>query len=536
MVMTRPVEHAIAQGLLPPEARQGTDAGRPWPVVLLTAVGAWLAAIPLLAVCGLALGGFIAEGAGAYVFGVAALAGAAMLLRNEGLLVFVEQCAVPLLLVGAGLLGWGCVRDMGWHAASVVLLAAALALGVAVRQAWLRTLLGAAAALLAAYQVLRLEGSGWYQWDHALLMAVLLLAGAWLGLLAWQRRAASAQAAAMAESLGTGWIEGALALAALASGPTLLLSAMDRDLVNEVMHAHASLTLWPLRLISLLCALAAFWLLQRAWPTLRDARVAPVALVMAALSALQPPLGPTLLVLAVAGTTWRWRVAALAACVAAWLAGNFYYLLAWPLATKAMALAGAGAVLGALAWAALRGGARQADTTHTPTLRWAPALAVLAAVATLAVVNVGIGQKERTIAEGRKVFVALAPADPRSLMQGDYMRLEFLDLRNLNAEVLRAAPPSGARPAVIARLDARGVAALVRTVPPGDTTPLAQDELRIPLTPRDGRWTLVTDAWYFREGDAQRWEAARFGEFRITPDGTALLVGMADEQLRPIAP
>ena len=60
--------------------------------------------------------------------------------------------------------------------------------------------------------------------------------------------------------------------------------------------------------------------------------------------------------------------------------------------------------------------------------------------------------------------------------------------------------------------------------------------MRFALTPRDGQWTLVTDAWYFREGDAARWEAAKFGEFRVEPDGKALLVGLADAQLRGIAP
>ena len=44
----------------------------------------------------------------------------------------------------------------------------------------------------------------------------------------------------------------------------------------------------------------------------------------------------------------------------------------------------------------------------------------------------------------------------------------------------------------------------------------------------------MTDAWFFKEGEAQRWQAARFGEFRVLPDGRALLVGMADANLQPI--
>lgn len=42
---------------------------------------------------------------------------------------------------------------------------------------------------------------------------------------------------------------------------------------------------------------------------------------------------------------------------------------------------------------------------------------------------------------------------------------------------------------------------------------------------------LVTDAFYFKEGEAQRWEAARFGEFRIDPSGRALLVNLRGENL-----
>jgi hypothetical protein len=44
---------AIAEGLLPATAATPIENDRPWPVVLLTALGAWLAALPLLAVVGM---------------------------------------------------------------------------------------------------------------------------------------------------------------------------------------------------------------------------------------------------------------------------------------------------------------------------------------------------------------------------------------------------------------------------------------------------------------------------------------------------
>jgi uncharacterized membrane-anchored protein len=89
--------------------------------------------------------------------------------------------------------------------------------------------------------------------------------------------------------------------------------------------------------------------------------------------------------------------------------------------------------------------------------------------------------------------------------------------------------PAARRPCVVARRDARGVATLLRL----DTgAPLAADELRFELTPRNGRWVLVTDAWFFKEGEADRWARARFGEFRVDASGRALLVGLRGADLQ----
>jgi uncharacterized membrane-anchored protein len=247
-----------------------------------------------------------------------------------------------------------------------------------------------------------------------------------------------------------------------------------------------------------------------------------------------------LLILAVTGTTRRWGLASAAGAAAAWIIGGFYYQLQWPLAHKAVVLALAGAALGGLARLAY-GRQRRNEVFATSSLAEANAAAqapaqhhtawlALAALATLAVANFAIWQKENIIAKGQPVFVALAPVDPRSLMQGDYMRLNFRlppDLeKDLDSLVTRT------RPHVVATRDARGVANLVRL--DRGNTPLADGEFRIELTPKDGGWILVSDAWFFREGDAALWEKAKFGEFRILPSGAALLVGMADGELRPI--
>jgi uncharacterized membrane-anchored protein len=97
------------------------------------------------------------------------------------------------------------------------------------------------------------------------------------------------------------------------------------------------------------------------------------------------------------------------------------------------------------------------------------------------------------------------------------------DVGAMSDEIVNAA-----RPHVVARRDARGVATVLRL---HAGAPLATDELLIELAPKDGRWILVSDAWFFKEGEASRWEKAKYGEFRVEPSGRALLVGLHGAKL-----
>ena len=144
-------------------------------------------------------------------------------------------------------------------------------------------------------------------------------------------------------------------------------------------------------------------------------------------------------------------------------------------------------------------------------------------MAVLIAVNFGIWQKEDLIAHGQPVFVELAPVDPRSLMQGDYMQLNFRVPVNVTRSILHRE-----RPRVVAKRDARGIATFIRT---DNGSPLAADEFLLELTPKNGRWILVSDAWFFKEGEAERWEKAKYGEFRVGTNGRALLVGLRGADL-----
>jgi uncharacterized membrane-anchored protein len=180
-------------------------------------------------------------------------------------------------------------------------------------------------------------------------------------------------------------------------------------------------------------------------------------------------------------------------------------------------------VLAALAWWAARSTATAgtSPTEDARTFGRGKAGLAIAAVLVLLVANGGIWQKENLIAHGQPLFVQLVPVDPRSLMQGDYMALRF----DLPSDMSFADTPlaSGQRPHVVARRDARGIATDLH---PDRGAPLASDELRVELSPKNGNWVLVTDAWFFKEGEGERWAQAKYGEFRVTPDGRALLVGL----------
>jgi uncharacterized membrane-anchored protein len=155
-------------------------------------------------------------------------------------------------------------------------------------------------------------------------------------------------------------------------------------------------------------------------------------------------------------------------------------------------------------------------------------IVIVAGVLVLALVNIVVFQRERLLEQGRVVLLELAPVDPRSLLQGDYMALEFraaLDARSHLAEASRA---DGA---LVVAVDERGVGRFMRR---DDGAALGTTEVRLRYRVRDKRVRLVTNEWFFEEGRAEAFAKARYGEFRVAPDGEALLARMLDEKLQPL--
>ena len=158
------------------------------------------------------------------------------------------------------------------------------------------------------------------------------------------------------------------------------------------------------------------------------------------------------------------------------------------------------------------------------------AIAILAGLAVLGAANWTIYARERLLAEGAVVLLELAPIDPRSLMQGDFMALRFKVEVDAFGPARKEDLTDGR---IVVKRDARGVAAFVRR---DAGEPLAADELRLRYRVRDGRVKFATNAFFFQEGHARLYERARYGEFRAARDGDLLLTHLRGEALERLGP
>lgn len=155
---------------------------------------------------------------------------------------------------------------------------------------------------------------------------------------------------------------------------------------------------------------------------------------------------------------------------------------------------------------------------------------LLSGLAILAGINATVWRYEHAMSSGEVVLLRLAPVDPRSLMQGDYMRLNYEIARELTSRDARATQNKGSDTLVI-RLDAHQVATLVAA---GKPDRLASDERLLQVHQSERQWQIGPDAYFFEEGTAEQYETARYGEFRLQADGKTLLVGLRDEAYQPI--
>jgi len=160
---------------------------------------------------------------------------------------------------------------------------------------------------------------------------------------------------------------------------------------------------------------------------------------------------------------------------------------------------------------------------------WPAVVAVATAVVALTLINLAIFRSEAQLRDGQAFYLQLAPVDPRSLLQGDYMALNYQvasELRSLWPEQM----PNTAW--VRLRLDSQQIASEPELR--GSLPPPSPGFVVLRVRKVGSRVTFATDGYYFEEGQGERYESARYGLFRSDGVDKALLAELADENRQPL--
>ena len=141
--------------------------------------------------------------------------------------------------------------------------------------------------------------------------------------------------------------------------------------------------------------------------------------------------------------------------------------------------------------------------------------------------NWSVYQKEQTLKDGQLVLLQLAPVDPRSLMQGDYMKLNYKEASsNLPDE------QTDTRGYAILRTDSNQVGEIVRLQ--NTLEPVNDNELVIKYKIVRHRIFLGAESFFFEEGQDTLYQKAVYGGLKVDGKGQSLLVGLYDENFHYI--
>lgn len=140
----------------------------------------------------------------------------------------------------------------------------------------------------------------------------------------------------------------------------------------------------------------------------------------------------------------------------------------------------------------------------------------------LVLFNSSVFSKEKLLTDGDLILLELAPVDPRSLMQGDYMRLRYAITNDIHD---RDNLPK--RGYCVISLDANGVA--IRKRFQKEVTPLHEGEYLINYTAEGWPVNIGAESYFFQEGDAEKYEQGKYGGVKVDAEGNSLLIGLYDE-------
>lgn len=142
-----------------------------------------------------------------------------------------------------------------------------------------------------------------------------------------------------------------------------------------------------------------------------------------------------------------------------------------------------------------------------------------------------VWQKENTIQKGRLVLLELAPVDPRSLMQGDYMQLNYA----LNSQVNVLNKENISKRGYITLAIDKQNKGVFQTI--NNTLPVIEQDslLAVKYFNWDGfSLSVGADSFFFQEGKDTLFEKAKYGGLRVDDKGNSVLIGLYDANLKLI--
>ena len=149
------------------------------------------------------------------------------------------------------------------------------------------------------------------------------------------------------------------------------------------------------------------------------------------------------------------------------------------------------------------------------------ALVSIGLVIILALFNISIASKKAILENGQLVLLEMAPSDPRSPFQGDYMSINY---KGLSAFKVDSIPSSGY---CVLRNTEFNVYEPFRFE--NKMKSAGASEVYLIYTTERSSIHLGASSYFFEEGKAALYDSAKFAGLRVSPAGKSVLVGLYDK-------
>lgn len=155
----------------------------------------------------------------------------------------------------------------------------------------------------------------------------------------------------------------------------------------------------------------------------------------------------------------------------------------------------------------------------------------IATIMVFIIFNIMIYQKQQILKTGETVYLSIAPSDPRSLMQGDYMTFRYLledDLKKVTT------PPVLQEGYLVIATNENGVGQFIKFYQ-GEKLNHNEKLLKYRFYPNNfSQYTIKPNTFFFQEKRQPNFQQAKFAVFHYQGDKNYLLTGLADQHYQII--